>query len=172
MSESLTGRGPGNFAPKDDPSSGKFQKGNTNSVGNPARRRSRVLTQQLISMLSEMDPREGDPRKNINKTRRVLEKLYEIAVGGQGDLEAIKFLFERIDGKMPQPLKLPGMDDDDDGDYEFTIRIGQRAADGTETAAEVRIRPAVDVPEAAGGDILPDGFDGDTGPVRTNGSRH
>jgi hypothetical protein len=154
---------------KSDPSSGKFQPGNLVRAGQPAagaQKKSRQLTRQLISMLGELHfgPGEDDVRKAVTKARALLDKLVSRAIV-DGDMDAIKYIFDRVDGKMMQPLALG---DEDEGPYEFTIRIGHRGADGTESAAEVRLRPAVDVPEAAGRDLRSEGRNGKAGPVRVD----
>lgn len=90
----------------------------------------------------------------------LVEKLFGIAITGAGDLEAIKYIFDRVDGKLLQPI---AMQDNDGQPMEFTIRIGQRGPDGTESAAEVRLQPAMAVSEAGEGVLLSNGQDGESG---------
>lgn len=133
-----------------------------------------MLTQQLISALSEEisvavkeavaandDTKDSAAvkQRKITRVRALVETLFELAIDGK-NLEAIKYIFDRVDGKMIQPLALPVPGDEGDGLYEFTLRLGHRAIDGSETATEVRLRPAVDVPQAAGGDLRAAGHNG------------
>jgi hypothetical protein len=65
--------------------------------GNPAGRPkgSRPVTQQLIAALNE---NQGD----ATKLRRVVNAL--IGRACEGDVQAIKEILDRVDGKVPQPL--------------------------------------------------------------------
>lgn len=135
--------------------------GNKNAAGHHGSNghtKLKTLTQQLISQLHDevediVEGKNGgkDVRRKITRLALMVDKL--ITLGCDGNLEAIKYIFDRVDGKMIQPLAIPMPGEDDGGLYEFTLRLGHRAADGSETATEVRLRPAVDVPEAVNGDL-------------------
>jgi len=73
-----------------------FQHGNK-AAKNADHRRSRLITQQLISALHE-PAGEGD----VTKLRKVVDKLIAKAIEGEGDVAAIKEIFDRVDGKSPQ----------------------------------------------------------------------
>jgi len=163
--------GVGTPAPVKRNNPGDFKPGNRVAVGNdggdPTNRRTRRLTQMLIAELGEVDlvANANDPaavRREVTKARRLIQKLISRAVD-DGDMDAIKYIFDRVDGKMMQPL---GMSDDDGAPYEFTIRLGHRGADGAEAVTEVRLRPTVAVPEAGSGDIQPAGLNGKTGALQ------
>jgi len=75
-----------------------FQPGNQESKkGN--HKRPKIITQQLIAALNETDA------SNITKMRRVVEALIEKATGG--DVQAIKEITDRIEGKVPQGIEGP-----------------------------------------------------------------
>ncbi len=142
--------------------------GNQNAVGHHGSNghtKFKTMTQQLISQLNDevddvVKAKNGgqDVRRKVKRLALLVNKL--ITLGCEGNLEAIKYIFDRVDGKMIQPLALPVPGDEGDGLYEFTLRLGHRAIDGSETATEVRLRPAVDVPQAAGGDLRAAGHNG------------
>jgi ribosomal protein L17 len=83
-----------------------FQKGNTLAAGvNHAKKK--IVTQQLISVLNELA--EG----NVKKIRKVVDALVTNAMAG--DTQAIKEIFDRVDGKAPQPI----VGDDDEPGIKF-----------------------------------------------------
>jgi hypothetical protein len=108
----------------------------------------------LISYLNEAKKNGGQSRMY-----ELVEKLFAIAVEEKGDLEAIKYIFDRVDGKLLQPI---AMQDNDGQPMEFTIRIGQRGPDGTESATEVRLQSSVAVSEAGEGVLLSNGRGGES----------
>ena len=54
--------------------------------------------------------------------------------------------------------------------FEFTMNIGQVNADGSRTLAEARVSPPVALPEAGGGDVLPEGCEREAGALLTGPS--
>ena len=116
-----------------------FQKGNQVSVGNSGPSvKVRLCTQSLIAELNEAAKSGSD--KGVTNIRKIVKKLVQQAISG--DKEAIFYIFNRVDGQMAQPL--PVLDDPDgkNGPLEFTLRIGQQAADGSRSATELNVRPA------------------------------
>lgn len=101
----------------------RFQKGNKYAVGNPGPARAMFLTQELIIALKEIDP-----KANRTKYRLMVEQLVKQAAGFvlvekvkdpktgkikkivetdvSGDLSAIKFIFERIEGAVKQSVEM------------------------------------------------------------------
>jgi hypothetical protein len=75
-----------------------------------------------------------DPRKRL---RKIAEKLIDLAEGG--DVSAIKEIIDRVDGKVPLPLR------GDDDDRKIIVEI--RRFDGPEPAA-------LEQPSAAGGPVI------------------
>lgn len=66
--------------------------------GNPGGRPKRdLLTQHLIAELNEIDP-----ASNVTKSRRLICQLVDKACGG--DLTAIRDIYERVEGKVTQPI--------------------------------------------------------------------
>jgi hypothetical protein len=72
-----------------------FRKGVSGNPGGSRKRR--VITQQLIAALNEIDPKDG-----ITKLRKVVDQLVEKAIGG--DISAIKEVIDRVDGRVPQGI--------------------------------------------------------------------
>jgi hypothetical protein len=94
-----------------------FPKGHKLSVGNKGPTKRLSLTQQLISQLLEVT----DAKKpNINRVAKLVSKL--IALGEQGNLDAIKFIFDRIDGKLKERVELSG-DPNNPMQNTHTIRV-------------------------------------------------
>ena len=149
-----------NEADKRPNNSGRFQPGNKLSANGAGNRSKNPLTRVLISYLNEA-------KKNGGKGRmyELVEKLFTIATTGDGDLEAIKYLFDRVDGKLLQPL---AMQDENGDPYEFSMKLGYRGADGAESVAEVRLQPSLAVSEAGDGVLLSEGLDGSDGPLQPN----
>ena len=77
----------------------KGQSGNPN--GRPKVRPQ--LTPALRSILGKKAP-DGV----MTNRRAIAEKLVEIAL--DGDIQAIKLIFERVDGKVPEPVEVSGPD--------------------------------------------------------------
>ena len=126
---------------------GAFKPGNKLAVGHDARTpavRGRVLTQTLISILNE-----SDAKFDKGRMYAICDKLFKRAAV-DGDLEAIKYIFDRVDGKLIQPMAL---EDGDGHPYEFSLKIGHAGPDGDKTAAEVRLRPSMAVSKTVGGDL-------------------
>jgi hypothetical protein len=147
---------------------GKFTKGNLASVGNPGNSKpARKLTQMLTSCLNEevteyIKDAKGNPTKtkaHIVRMRKTIEALWQLSVGWNGekpDLDAIKYLFDRVDGPLPKVTEVeptaPG-----DQTFRFTLRVGQQHMDGTRTAAEIDVGPPKHNP------LTIDGFNGELG---------
>jgi hypothetical protein len=128
----------------------KFKIGNQVSVGNASTGaakavRNRVLTQTLISKLHELDPKTGK-----EKYYTLIDKLYDLAIAKEGGLQAIMYIFDRVDGKIVQQVTLG---DETGAPFEFSLKIGHAGSDGSKTAAEVHLRPSVAIPEADDGDL-------------------
>lgn len=77
----------------------KGQSGNPN--GRPKIRPQ--LTPALRAVLGKTAPDGATTNR-----RALAEKLVEIALAG--DIQAIKLIFERVDGKVPEPLEVSGKD--------------------------------------------------------------
>ena len=71
---------------------GKFVKG---SSGNPGGRPSKTLTALLKDRINE--------GKSFNKADLIVNKAIELAI--EGDIQAIKWIFERVDGR-PLPMRI------------------------------------------------------------------
>lgn len=83
-----------------------FQPGNKLSVGNPGPGpRPDILTQALISQINEIDNR--DPQKRA-KIAKMVDKL--IAMGIDGDMDAIKFIWDRVEGPVKTVNELRNAD--------------------------------------------------------------
>jgi hypothetical protein len=61
------------------------------------KQRPRIITQNLISLLNEVDPND------VPKVRRFAEAL--LAKAFEGDVAAMKEVADRVDGKVPQTLQ-------------------------------------------------------------------
>lgn len=65
-------------------------------TGNPkGNKRARIITQQLVSVLNEIDPADG-----ISNLRKVVDALVKNAKAG--DNAAIAAVMDRVEGKPPQ----------------------------------------------------------------------
>jgi len=113
---------------------GLFKKGNKAAVGSGGpSQRPRVMTQALVSQLNEITKRsrviteirlvKGKPKKffrfdekTMNNIHHVIERLIENAV--EGDMPAIKEIFDRCEGKAVQAIEGTGQDDN-----AITIRL-------------------------------------------------
>jgi hypothetical protein len=84
--------------------------------------RYRVLTQTLIAALHEVDIRKGKERIYL-----LVDKLIDRAIV-DGDMEAIEYIFDRVDGRLPCAVRLE--DEADEPIYEFTLKLGRRADPG------------------------------------------
>jgi len=71
---------------------GQFLKG---SSGNPGGRPSKTLTALLKDRINE--------GKSFNKADLIINKAIELAI--EGDIQAIKWIFERVDGR-PIPMRI------------------------------------------------------------------
>ena len=71
---------------------GQFVKG---SSGNPGGRPSKTLTALLKDRINE--------GKSFNKADLIINKAIELAI--EGDIQAIKWIFERVDGR-PIPMRI------------------------------------------------------------------
>lgn len=81
-----------------------FQKGNNaNPNGRPKKRP--MMTPALRAILGKRAPEEFG---NVTNRVAIAQKLVEIALGG--DTQAIKLIYERVDGKVPDPVELSGPD--------------------------------------------------------------
>jgi hypothetical protein len=111
---------------------GPFQPGNQVALGNgEAKKKNRILTQALISELHVMT-NSKEFNGTQEKFRVIVKKLVQRAM--EGDNEATKMVFDRVDGKQ---FNLPGLGDGDlDGPLHVTLRIGHVAADGSKTVVE------------------------------------
>lgn len=72
-----------------------FQPGNEESK-KADHKRPRVITQQLIAELNEVD------RENVPKLRAIVRSLVHRAM--EGDVAAFKEIADRVEGKVPQAL--------------------------------------------------------------------
>jgi hypothetical protein len=95
---------------------GKFAKGHKYFPAEHHNRRKRQVTQQLLSQLNEF----CRSKKFAGKTN--LEAIVEVLIARalEGDLEAIKEIFNRVEGRPPQT---PPLDEQVDDDTVFTLRI-------------------------------------------------
>ena len=73
-----------------------FLKGNPGGPGTPGNKRHRFITQNLVSLLQEVDP------EDVPKVRRLANALLNKAL--EGDVTAIKEVIDRVEGKVPQPI--------------------------------------------------------------------
>ena len=71
---------------------GQFVKG---SSGNPGGRPSKTLTSLLKDRINE--------GKSFNKADLIIDKAIDLAI--EGDMQAIKWIFERVDGR-PIPMRI------------------------------------------------------------------
>lgn len=109
---------------------GPFRPGNSVAVGHDGSSKNhRVLTQTLISALNEADPKCPKGRMYA-----LVDKLLKLAIG-DSDLDAIRYVFDRVDGKMLSATSREG-DAGDDEPFAFTLRIGRALADGTRAEIE------------------------------------
>lgn len=99
---------------------GPFRPGNTVAVGHDGgSKNNRRLTQTLIAALNESDTK----RYPKGKIWALVDRLLKLAID-DGDLDAIKYVFDRVDGKVASTLQLEGADKDNDEPIEFTLRLG------------------------------------------------
>ncbi len=96
---------------------GHFAKGNQSAAGF-SKGRPAIVTQQLIAALN--DKKKGD---SVTRIRKMVEGLIDHATGVEYitdageklkrsvDMDAIKFIFDRIDGKIPEALELAASSD-------------------------------------------------------------
>ena len=112
----------------------RFGKGNKAAVGNPGpSQRPKVMTQALVSQLNEITKRsrviteirlvKNKPKKfyrfdekTMNNIHHITERLIENAV--EGDMQAIKEIFDRCEGKVVQAVEGTG-----ENDNAITIRL-------------------------------------------------
>ena len=122
----------------------RYTNGNTYAVGVDHRSpRKKFITQRLIGILHETSKRpEG---AEMERVAVIVEKLVSLAE--EGDVEAIKYIFDRVEGKTPQLVDMFGSVADDE-DFEFSVTIGRRGPDGTETATKVHLRKTLAVSKA------------------------
>jgi hypothetical protein len=76
---------------------GTFQKGHKLSIGSRGQFR-RDLRIELVSQLNEV----VDKRTGQTKLQRLVSNLIAKAIDGNGDLAAIKAIFDRVEGKVPR----------------------------------------------------------------------
>lgn len=97
------------------PAQYRFKPGNTAAVGNPGPGRTKILSQQLTSILNEEyvrqvnegsaeRPRMVMKKQGITKLRRMLDQLVFNAC--EGDTHAIKEVYDRLEGKAPQAIAI------------------------------------------------------------------
>lgn len=86
-------------------SNGRFAKGNTLAKGvtNHTSRARRFITQQIISMLNEVDRKTGDSNLRV-MVRNV------VTLAKAGDMQAVEFVTNRVEGKVPQAVEVSGRD--------------------------------------------------------------
>jgi hypothetical protein len=73
-----------------------FQQGNREQLKGSANRKPRIITQNLISLLNEVDT------SDVPKVRRFAEALLARAL--EGDVAAMNAVMDRVEGKVPQPI--------------------------------------------------------------------
>lgn len=89
------------YPPSNFRSDGKFAKGNKVSIGNsPNGRPPRRITNRLHEEL-DASKLDGQPVERV-----IAQKIIEMACAG--DLKAIEFLTERVEGKVAQAVELSG----------------------------------------------------------------
>lgn len=73
--------------------------------GNPAgRKKSETPTADLMRRRLAMRPNPGDPTER----EAIIGALFSLAKGG--DVNAIKVIFDRTEGKVPEPVHVSGPD--------------------------------------------------------------
>jgi hypothetical protein len=89
------------------PNRGQFKPGasatEAGAAGGAAFKSRRPITQTLISFLNEVVPGTSIP-----KIRRMCDAIINQAMSG--DMEAVKFITERVEGKVPQAVEMTGRD--------------------------------------------------------------
>lgn len=80
----------------------RFKPGNPGGpgAGRGPRKLSKILEQQAEQFLKTPDG------KQMSKAEAICMMAYKLAL--EGDLNAIKFLFERIEGKVPEKVEVSG----------------------------------------------------------------
>jgi len=73
-----------------------FQPGNLEAKKGLGSRKPRIITQNLISLLNEVDT------SDVPKVRRFAEALLARAL--EGDVAAMNAVMDRVEGKVPQPI--------------------------------------------------------------------
>lgn len=74
----------------------RFEKGNPGG-GRPRSNLSKLLSLKAFSKNPETGKLFG---------QELVDKLFELAASGRGDIDAIKYVFERLEGKIPEALDL------------------------------------------------------------------
>lgn len=82
-----------------------WKKGETSPI--PSRRNLKPLTSLLTEFMDVVDPNpkiNTDPTNLKIRKQLLIDKMWELCM--QGDLEAIKYLWARLEGQLPQSLHL------------------------------------------------------------------
>ncbi len=112
-----------------------FKKGNTIGIGNKGRGNPSLITQELISVLNEMDKNTGKAKKYVLADKLVMlalgykykqkktvvdpegkERTIEVEVEVQPDIIAIREVFDRAEGKAKQQVSI-------DSSHQQTLRV-------------------------------------------------
>jgi hypothetical protein len=109
--------------PEDRAARGRFAPGNQIARGHVGANSysRRFITQALISELMEVDPKTG-----LTNYQLLIRKLLELALK-KGDMDAIKFAIERVEGKMPTvALLIDPEGADGDAPIPVTLQISRQ----------------------------------------------
>jgi hypothetical protein len=90
---------------------GQFEPGNKLSVGQPGPWGNRFMSQALISVLNEMmvvPGKKPQTKEEITRFRKIINRLVDL--GCEGDMRAIEFIFDRVEGKVRQQVDISGLE--------------------------------------------------------------